>query len=420
MLKRFAVFAGLLLCAQFAIVQAAPQGAASPVAPPRSPEVGPDGRVTFRIQLPNVSAVSISGTYPIGTVPMTRNAQGVWSVTVGPLKPEIYDYSFTADGAAVLDPMNIRVVRDGRRFYNTVRVPGPLSDLYQLRDVPHGSVAEVWYNSPALHMRRRMMVYTPPGYDANNSRYPVLYLIHGGGGDENNWIELGRATEIIDNLIASGKSRPMIVVMPNANEDQVASPSLIPVVGDTNYTESTSAILLFPESLVTDLIPFVDHMYRTKPDRDDRAIAGLSRGGGQAIYAALHHLDQFAWFGGFSGGYSLLPGTLVTIPMPANVASLRGPHPNHTIDPVKFAQLNPTLGPGLNKDMRLFYVAIGTDDALTATHETFKALLKSKGVKYSLLEVPGYGHEWGLWRIALADFLPRLFQPAPQTNTAHK
>jgi enterochelin esterase-like enzyme len=418
MRKKLAVLAGLFLCVGFAFGQAPPQSA--PIAPPRSLEVGSDGKVTFHIQLPNASAVSVSGTYPIGTVPMTRNAQGIWSVTVGPLRPELYDYAFIADGATVLDPANIHVVRDGRRFSNVLRVPGQLSDLYQIRDVPHGSVAEVWYNSPSLHMRRRMKVYTPPGYNANTDRYPVLYLLHGGGGDENNWDELGRASEILDNLIAQGRVRPMIVVMPNANEDQIASPSLVPVIGDANYSESTPAILLFPDSLIKDLIPAIDRTYRTQPDRDNRAIVGLSRGGAQALYAALHHLDQFAWYGGFSGGYSLLPGTLVTIPMPADVARLRGPHPNHTIDPVKFAQLNPTLGANLNKDMRLFFVAIGTDDALIATHESFKALLKSKGVKYSLLEVPGYGHEWGLWRIALADFLPRLFQPAAQPASARK
>lgn len=418
MQMKVAGLAGLLLCAGIALGQGSQQPA--PGSPPKSPDVASDGKVTFRILLPNASAVTVSGTYPIGTVPMTRNAQGIWSATVGPLKPEIYNYSFTADGATVLDPANIRVVRDGRRFSSTLRVSGQASDLYQIRDVPHGSVAEVWYNSPSLRMRRRLRVYTPPGYESNTNRYPVLYLFHGGGGDENNWDELGHASEILDNLIAQGKVRPMIVVMPNANEDQIASPSLVPVIGDANYGESTPAILLFPESLVKDVVPFIDRTYRTKPDRDSRAVAGLSRGGAQALYTALHHLDQFAWYGGFSGGYSLLPGTLITIPMPADVARLRGPHPNHTIDPVKFAQLNPTLGSGLNKDMRLFYVAIGTDDALIATHESFKALLKSKDVKYSLLEVPGYGHEWGLWRIALADFLPRLFQPLPQTTISSK
>jgi enterochelin esterase family protein len=413
MQNKFAALAGLFLCAGLAIGQATPPTV--PVSSPKSPELAPDGKVTFRILLPNASTVSVSGTYPIGTVPMTRNVQGIWSASIGPLKPELYSYSFTVDGAAVLDPANIRVVRDGRRFSSVFRIPGQVSDLYQIRDVPHGSVAEVWYNSPSLHLRRRMMVYTPPAYDASTNRYPVLYLLHGGGGDENNWDELGHASEILDNLIAQGKIRPMIVVMPNANEDQIASPSLVPVTGDANYSESTPAILLFPESIVKDLVPYVDRIYRTNPDRDNRAIAGLSRGGAQALYTALHHLEQFAWYGGFSGGYSLLPGTLVTIPMPADVARLRGPHPNHTIDPAKFAQLNPTLGSRLNKDMRLFYVAIGTDDALIATHESFKSLLKSKEVKYSLLEVPGYGHEWGLWRIALADFLPRLFQP----GTAH-
>ena len=410
MQKSVALLAVALLWSGFAGIQAKPQ--ANQVAPPRSPEVATDGRITFRILLPEASKVTVSGTYPIGTVAMSRNAQGIWSATVGPLKPELYSYNFNADGATLLDPANIYTARDGRRFSSLLRVPGALSDLYQVREVPHGSVTSVWYPSPTLRMRRRMTVYTPPGYESNNIRYPVLYLIHGGGGDEDNWVELGRAADIFDNLIAEGKVRPMIVIMPNANEDQVASPELVPVIGESGYGESTPAILLFPDSLTRDLIPFVDRTYRTRPDKDDRAIAGLSRGAAQAVYAALHHLDTFAYFGGFSGGYSLLPGTLVTIPMPANVEKLRGPHPNHTIDPAKFVQLNPTLGPDLNKDLHLFYVAIGTDDALIATHESFKALLKQKEVKYTLLEVPGYGHEWGLWRIALADFLPKLFQPA--------
>ena len=174
----------------------------------------------------------------------------------------------------------------------------------------------------------------------------------------------------------------------------------------------TPIILNFPKSLVQDVIPFVDKVYRTKSDRENRAIAGLSMGGAQTLYAAFNHLYKFAWVGAFSGGFPLLPGIGVPIPAPANAGRLRGPDVTRSIDPGKFAQLMPQLNADANSKLRLFYLAIGTDDGLISAHGVVKEVLKSKGVEAVIREVPGYGHEWAFWRVALADYLPRLFQPA--------
>ena len=341
-----------------------------------------------------------------------KSNSGTWTVTVGPLKPEFYGYTFCVDGVTTLDPSNVQTRRDGARYASVLLVPSKESDLYAVNNVPHGTLSEVWYDSPALKLNRRMYVYTPAGYDKGSTRYPVLYLLHGGGGDEDAWSTMGRACQILDNLIAQGKAKPMIVVMTNGNATQLAAQNYMgaqPSVSGPMTGNPFGDITRFPKSLISDVVPYVDRTFRTKADRQSRAIAGLSMGGPQTLYASFNNLDLFAWVAGFSGGYPLLPGIAVDIPAPANAASLRGPDLTKSIDPIKFAQLHPQLDASVNAKLRLFYLSIGTDDALISTHNTLKKLLDEKGIKYILVERPGYAHEWSFWRLSLPDLLPRLF-----------
>ena len=209
-----------------------------------------------------------------------------------------------------LDPQNVFHVRDGQRYGNALRVVGEFSSNYGVNDVPHGTVHQVSYPSPALKLARRFYMYTPAGYETGMTRLPVFYLLHGGGGDEDAWTTLGRAPEIMDNLIAQGKAKPMIVVMTNENANQIAAPDFAaPVPTGAGNTMQGAAMLAFPKSIITDLIPFIDKAYRTVADREHRAIAGLSMGGGMTLLAAFNNLDTFAWVGTFSAG---LPRCLVS------------------------------------------------------------------------------------------------------------
>ena len=356
---------------------------------------------------------------------MTKGENGVWSATIGPLKPEYYTYFFVVDGVRTMDPQNPVHTRNGTNYSNVLRIPGDLTNDYAVNDVPHGTVAQVWYPSPMLKLTRRLYVYTPPGYETSKARYPVFYLLHGGGGDEGDWTNLGRAPQILDNLIAQGKAKPVIIVMTNENSNQIASPEVgvasqaggpgagAPAQGAVQPGNPMQgpAMLTFPKSIISDLIPFIDKAFRTLPNRENRAIAGLSMGGGMTLLAAFNNLDRFAWVGTFSAGLPPMPGVAVPInpPLP-NAASLRGPDVNNTIDKQKLAALLPQLNANANAKLRLFYVVIGAEDGLITAHNAFKELLKEKGVNATIVETHGYGHEWAFWRIALHDFAPRLFK----------
>lgn len=389
---------------------------------PKSPIVQPDGKVIFNLVAPSASIVTVSGDYPIGrNAAMTKDDKGVWSVTVGPLREDFYSYQFTVDGVPSLDPQNIFVTRDGARYMNWAIVPGPNSTNYQVNDVPHGQVIELWYSSPTLKMTRRMTVYLPPAYDTSKDRYPVLYLLHGGGGDEDAWRAMGRAPEIFDNLIAQGKTVPMIVVMGNGNMWQASSPDGItatpnpmdsPVGLAQGLDAFTDVMTHYPDSIVHDMIPFVDKTFRTKSDPIDRAIAGLSMGGAQTAYTALTYPDAFGWAGLFSSAIPLLPGVHKTIPKPQDAATRRGPGMGETIDPVKFVARFPTLNSELNKRWQLFYLGVGKADGLLDSENDFTKLLDERGIKYVAYDLPGYGHEWSYWRLALQDISKRLFQTA--------
>jgi enterochelin esterase-like enzyme len=402
--------------------QTPPPAAMFGMAGPKSPEISPDGAVTFRLRAPDATAVAVSGNWQPGfmspPLPMTKGADGIWQLAVNGLKPEIWTYNFVVDGVRILDPGNVNVMRDGIRFLSYVMIPGAGSELYAVNDVPHGAVQQIWYPSPSLGVgQRRMYVYTPAGYESGAQRYPVFYLLHGGGGDEDAWDNLGRAREIFDNLIAAGKARPMIVVMTNGNWDQSAAP------GVTRQAESSFAaftnpnsdsfnklidnMLSFSDSLAADVIPFVDKTYRTIPDRDHRAIAGLSMGGGQTIWAGFRHLDQFSYVASFSGGLILFPGAVKVVPTPPGAPMIpgRGMALNVSALPTVF----PNLDASVNQKLHLLYFSCGENDGLLTSNQQFMDWLTSRGVRYDKLILPGYAHEWPFWRISLADLTPKLF-----------
>jgi enterochelin esterase-like enzyme len=386
----------------------------NPVAAPvrlKSPEISSNNKVTFRLSAPNATTVLLEGSW-IGAIdlPMTKDASGVWSTTVGPMNPQLYGYWYLVDGVRALDPSNSETERDGNRYNTMLMVPGPQSDLWTFKDVPHGIVEHIWYPSPTLKMdQRRMSVYLPAEYNANPAKkYPVLYLQHGGGGDEDAWTEMGRATIIMDNLIASGKAVPMIVVMPNGNATQNVSqgygygpiPSLQQVVApapnprgappatpgvrdrQTPGTPAPPYAGSYPESLVKDVIPFVENTYRVVPDKAHRAIAGLSMGGGQAIVSTSNNPDTFDYIGDFSSGV-----------FDAN-------------DPTLLSQLDAIK----KNDVKLYWTGAGDIDQAHTRTVAFEAVLKAKGIPTSYKEIPGR-HYWFIWRDFLGDYASKIFQP---------
>ena len=399
------------------LVLASPTSAQAPAAPQGgrgggpavvSPEILPDKQVTLRFSAPKASEVLLNGDWPGGNqVAMKKDEQGVWSVTVGPLKPEMWGYTFSVDGARALDPRNPLTKRDGTRIDNILLIPGPESALYEATNVPHGDVNMVWYDSPTLKLQRRMYVYTPPDYRTGSARYPVFYLLHGGGGDEDAWFTLGRASQILDNLIAQGKAKPMIVVMPNGNANQSAmggfgpppAPVARPAVpagaaapagaaGGRGGPAFSPDQLPYPNSLINDIIPFVEKHYRAIPNSANRAIAGLSQGGLHTIMAAFANPEKFAYIGIFSSGYSAASSPQVEKQFGASFFN----RPD-----------------AINKMVRLIWFGVGTDDMAHPNTAATLELFKKHAIKYEYRETPG-GHTWFNWRIYLSELAPRLFR----------
>lgn len=360
-----------------------PQPGFGKAAGPPSPEILSDQRVTFRLAAPKASEVMVNGSWPGGRAAMSKDDKGIWSVTVGPIPSEFYWYNFIVDGITSLDPMN-KVTMRGLSVHNILLIPGKEASLYQVHDVPHGTVAGVWYESPSLKMSRRMIVYTPPGYESSKERYPVLYLLHGGGGDEFEWETAGRMPQILDNLIAQGKAKPMIVVMPNGHAAMRMSAGLGSVAGQTPNAAGAAGggpRTLggpFPVSLVKDVIPFVERIYRVVADQEHRAIAGLSMGGGHTMAAATQNPQTFAYIGVFSAGWN-------------------------SGDAERLAAIK-------KGGVKLFYVACGTEDrlALESSRRLAKQL-EQVGLKATYHETPG-GHTWFVWRRYLSGFAPQLFR----------
>lgn len=384
-MRYFYILVVLLLSTQLRAQENLPFGEKREIV---SPEIHPDNSVTFRLMAPNANNVSVTGDFLTqGKQQMTKDANGVWSCTTDPLPSELYTYSFVVDGLAMNDPNNVYYRRDVASTLNVFLIGNGQADLYKVNDVPHGTVTKRWYASSENKMSRRITIYTPPGYENNNSSYPVLYLLHGMGGDEEAWMTLGRASQILDNLIAAGKAEPMIMVMPNGNVAQEAAPGessmgfykpqfQLPHTMDGTY-----------EKTFHEIIDFVDDNYRTIPDKTGRAIAGLSMGGFHTLHISRYYPNTFDYMGLFSA--AIMPNEKVQSPVYQNIET--------------------TLLDQKNNGYKLYWIAIGKDDFLYRANVDYRSKLDSMNFEYVYRESEG-GHTWRNWRIYLAEFLPMLFK----------
>lgn len=378
---------------------AAPAQADRNAGPVKSPEVGMDQRVTFRLRAPNARevAVSVGGR----KLPMQKDEQGLWSVTSDPMKPDIYTYSLIVDGASMNDPSNRQVQTSFTGFDSMFMVPGPAAWL-PAPGVPRGAIARHPFRSAVAGDDREFFVYTPPGYDAHRAQpYPVLYLLHGLGDDAERWLTGGGgADNILDNLIAQRKAVPMIVVAPLGYGTSTGPAGGRTADNITGYTKI----------LLDEVMPMVDKAYNVSRKRDQRAIAGLSMGGAESLYVGLNHLDTFAWIGAFSSAPMLWPPAAAAAAPASTAGSGRGRNPP-TIDPAAFPKTFPALDAKANSRIRMLWIVCGTADGLIGVNRQFKDWLRSKSVQFTDEEVPDVGHVWPLWRQNLTDMVPKLFQP---------
>ena len=347
-----------------------------------SPEVCADGSVVFRYFAPNASRVEVVGDFALGAQRMTKRGDGVWELHTVPLASEYYMYSFTVDGIeGVLDRENVYTVRDVGTVTNYFIVGGGRGDLYKAQDVPHGAVSRVWATPETT--ARRMTVYTPAGYEADYRNYPVLYLLHGMGGDEEAWVATGRVAEIMDNLIAEGRVAPMIVVMPNGCMRHDAAPGYS-AEGFYKPYMSGSMDGSF-EEYFADVVEWVDAHYRTYPTKERRAIAGLSMGGFHAMQISKLYPDMFDYVGLFSAAiYRGKEGVSI------------------------YENLEEAIAEQFAKGVALYWIGIGKDDFLYEENVKFRAMLDSKEYEYEYVESDG-GHTWRNWRCYLTQFAERLF-----------
>jgi len=373
-------FLVLIAIAGFAAAQERKTEASTlPPTPLVSPDVHPDRTATFRFRAPNAKAVTLDreGADPVG---MQKDDQGVWIVTTVPLAPDYYGYSFIADGVRSLDPSNPSLVPNLISPRNFVHVPGPPSLPWELNDVPHGEIHHHFYKSALAGDDRDYYVYTPVGYDPGAKKtYPVLYLLHGFSDDASGWTAVGHANVIFDNLIAQGKAKPMIVVMPLG----YGTMEMIRLAwGAWSHTELRDRNFNnFREALLSEVMPRVEGEYRITKGRNARAIAGLSMGGSESLLTGLNNLDKFSWIGAFSlGGI-----------------------------PEDFQKDFPTLDAKANQQLHLLWIACGTEDHLITVNRSLREWLKSKGVKATEIETPGM-HTWMVWRRNLSEFAPLLFR----------
>jgi enterochelin esterase family protein len=373
---------------------AAPQGRGGPQGPVVvSPDVQADRKVIFRLLAPQATEVSLRGTdipNNMRGLPMTKGDEGVWSVTVGPLDAGAYRYNFNVGGVAVIDPRNPSTSESNANTWSLVVVPG--SDDFDTKQVPHGAVASITYFSSSLGRFRRMHVYTPPGYEIGQQKYPVFYLLHGAGDSDDSWSSVGRSGFILDNLIASKRAKPMIVVMP---------------AGHTTRTfggrgAGPNARDEFNEDFVTDVMPYVEKNYRVLSDRAHRAIAGLSMGGAQTLNAFVGHMDRFAYVGVFSSGvFGIVPPT-----GRAGAPAPPPPPPGPSWEEQHLAALD---NASAKKGLRVFWFGTGSEDGLMPTTKATVEMFKKHGFDPVFKESPG-GHTWLNWRNYLVEFTPQLFQ----------
>jgi len=390
MKKRFTIiFLMIILICQTSFSQQALFGGANIT----SPEINADNSVTFRFQAPDAKEVKISGDwmpakgYTPGSEIMTKGDKGIWSYTTAVLPSDLYSYSFIADGIKCTDPNNVYLIRDVASVTNVLIIGGGKADLYKVNNVPHGSVTRRWYNSPSLGINRRITIYTPAGYEKSTIKYPVLYLLHGMGGDEEAWINLGRTSQILDNLIAQGKAKPMIVVMPNGNVSQEAAPGesnlgfykptmQLPNTMDGRYEETFK-----------DIISFVESNYNVITSKPGRAIAGLSMGGYHSLHISRYYPNTFDYIGLFSA--AILPDTKVTSKV--------------------YDNLDATLKQQMANGYKLYWIGIGKTDFLFKYNEEFRKKLDTFKMPYEYRESEG-GHTWTNWRVYLSEFAPKLFK----------
>jgi enterochelin esterase family protein len=360
----------LLLLTLTASVQAQ-----QPSQPPavRSPEVSADRRVTFRVRAPNASKVTVFCECLTSEPAMTKGADGVWSVTVGPIEPDIYEYHFTVDGVDNLDQRNPVVKYNSRPnlIESVLEVPGAGPMFYDVKPVPHGKVEIRYYPSKSTGTTRRAFVYTPPTYERSTNKLPVLYLLHGADGDETVWTQFGRANLIVDNLIAERKAAPVVIVMPFA----YAYPWHAGVAGDKQRAD-------FERDLLTDLIPFVQANYRVGTDRESRALAGLSMGGSLTLAIGPRHLETFSRLAVFSSGGGQDPAKTM-----ADVAA---------------------NGKNVNSQLKFFWIGVGTEDGAMAGAKRTSDFLNSAGIKHIYKTSPG-AHTWIVWRKYLNEVMPQMF-----------
>ena len=373
-----------------------------------SPVINADGTVTFRYQAPKAVKVEVTGDFlPTEKVEVEFNGQkmsydapgvgvlkegrgGVWEYTT-PFKvePELYNYSFNVDGNTVIDPNNMWVNRDVASLTSVLLVaePGARSDLYAIHNVPHGTVSKVWYHSDKQGFDRRLTVYTPAGYETSKAKYPVLYVLHGIGGDEDAWVTQGRATQILDNLIARGEAKPMIVVFTNGNISEEAAP----LENSTGYTRPTMSLpqtmegtfeTAFPE-----IVKFIDSRYRTIAKKQSRAICGLSMGGFHTLNISLNYPDMFNYSGMFSAAIGVM---------------------DPSISPM-YQDFDAKLATYFAKKPALLWIGIGKTDFLIQSNNEFRAKLDAAGYPYKYMETEG-GHIWRNWRIYLSEFVPLIFK----------
>ena len=368
------------------------QEAIRPGAAPVSPEINDaTGDVTLRLYAPDAQSVGVVGYCAKGYEPMERDSTGLWTWTKT-LPSELYYYNFIVDGVKTLDLANAYVYRDVSYLSSFFIVGGGKADNYKAQDVPHGTLSKVWYESPTLGMTRRMTVYTPAGYDSGKGRYPVLYLLHGMGGDEEAWTSLGRAQYILDNLIAQGKAKPMIVVMTNGNTNRHSAAPGEEGQGMYRPYPSGATDTSF-ESHFGDVISYVDSHYRTVKKQSGRAIAGLSMGGFHTNLVSVNYPKTFDYIGLFSAA---TPDWRI----PSDLTKTRAPEFYQNYDQ-KIAQL-------FDNGVKLYYIAIGRDDFLYQANVEFRAKLDAINAPYLYRESDG-GHIWANWRDYLTDFLCRIF-----------
>ena len=364
-----------------------------------SPEINPDHSVTFRYYNPKAVTVQLTGdflptqkvTYKRGDVEMTaetpgrvdlKEQNGLWTYTSAPLEGELYSYTLHVDGQKMMDPSNIYQNRDIATWTNIFTLSAEQGDkgwYYEVQDVPHGNVSKVWYDSPTLGMQRRMTVYTPAGYEKNTkTKYPVLYLLHGSGGDEDAWGDLGRATQILDNLIAEGKAEPMILVMPNGVYFNQAAPGAAVNMFQPTMANSRSQSTVEVEESFPDIVKYIEANYRVKKDKNSRAVAGLSMGGRQSAALSRKYPTMFGYVGMFSG----------VVPPEEN---------DKALEAVFAAQ------------PKLYWIACGKTDGVMANSKLLKEYCDAKGYPAELYESEG-GHIWRNWRVYLTLFAQKIFK----------